>query len=421
MWLPCAMPSSSRAERDHRQHRAEDLLAGDLHLVGDAVEDGGLDEIALAGTDVGLARHPLRRCAPSSCPDSSSDSTVSICWPRAPARRPRRGPSPGSRCCSRPSAGRSCGCRRSPIRSSTTIDLECRPMRTPAPLERHRRPVLARGGPAPRMAGAGGRRGRRWQRRVLQRRILLGQGLDRARHRGQVDRHVGRERLVFVDLETELAQVQPLVLVRHRIDRERVGGRQRVGRHDHRSGGLRLCSSRNSWRAGRDMHQVGRLQQQLLLRCRPASPAARPRHRRGSSRPGRACPAGRRRTRPGRPGCSVRRQAREHRGAVARPPAPSARPGAARKAGGSSAGGPAVLQQHARHVARRSAGSERRSFQNASKFSLHRRADRPGDQQVAVAVVVVGVPVEVFVLDVAAADDRRPRSSTSITCCACAG
>src|SRR4030095_948695 len=37
-----------RLERDHGEDRAEDLLARDLHLVGDTVEDRGLDEVALA-------------------------------------------------------------------------------------------------------------------------------------------------------------------------------------------------------------------------------------------------------------------------------------------------------------------------------------------------------------------------------------
>src|SRR5437667_10636656 len=34
-------------ERDDGDHRAEDLLARDLHVVPDAGEDGGLDEVAL--------------------------------------------------------------------------------------------------------------------------------------------------------------------------------------------------------------------------------------------------------------------------------------------------------------------------------------------------------------------------------------
>src|SRR2546426_11918628 len=40
-------------ERDDGDHRAEDLLARDLHVIPDAGEDGGLDEVALL--------EPLRR------------------------------------------------------------------------------------------------------------------------------------------------------------------------------------------------------------------------------------------------------------------------------------------------------------------------------------------------------------------------
>src|SRR5690606_26629733 len=50
-----------RFVREHRQHRPEDLLAGDGHVVGHVGEHGGLDEVAV--TDVGTASAGGDPCA----------------------------------------------------------------------------------------------------------------------------------------------------------------------------------------------------------------------------------------------------------------------------------------------------------------------------------------------------------------------
>ena len=48
MSLASRTASSLAVERDHREHRAEDLLAGDAHVVGHVGEQGRRDEVAVS-------------------------------------------------------------------------------------------------------------------------------------------------------------------------------------------------------------------------------------------------------------------------------------------------------------------------------------------------------------------------------------
>src|SRR6185312_7792907 len=79
-----------------------------------------------------------------------------------------------------------------------------------------------------------------------------------------VHRGAGCVRLQLVDFEAELLQVALAVLVRHRVDGERVGGGQRVGRHDHtRRVGAPVQAAEDALGAPAH-HQVRRLQQYLV-------------------------------------------------------------------------------------------------------------------------------------------------------------
>ena len=81
-----------------------------------------------------------------------------------------------------------------------------------------------------------------------------------------VDRRVFGEGLELVDVEAEIAQVAAFVLVRERVGDERVRRRQAVGRHRHlRPVGAIVQFAEHLLRRFRQ-HQVRRLQQHLVLR-----------------------------------------------------------------------------------------------------------------------------------------------------------
>ena len=86
------------------------------------------------------------------------------------------------------------------------------------------------------------------------------------RHQGGVvHRCVFGERLVLVDFEAELAQVPALVLERHRIDHRIVGRRQAVGGDDYLRRRLARTHLPEHFLRLIRHHQIGRLQQHLLL------------------------------------------------------------------------------------------------------------------------------------------------------------
>ena len=223
------------------------------------------------------------------------------------------------------------------------------------------------------------------------------------------DTHISRDRkrFEFVNAEAELAQVQAFVFVRERIHREGVGGGQRIGRHPDLHRLLAPLQTAEGLPGQARHHQVRGLQQHTALRLRNDLV-----HRIGGARPA-----------AGFIGVLFRKIGVEHRithrAPVRRQRRHQARTILRHRGHGVHACRIIALrhlqtlwiglriQQYARHIIQLRCRHAALAVPEGVEVVAHAVNRRAGHPQVAVAVVVALAPIEIAVLDVAAADHRH--------------